>query len=266
MQLNVNALPVITTDEAAFFFDLDGTLAALQPAPELVTVPAEVCHHLRLLYQKTAGAVAIISGRPLSQIDQLLAPLLLPAAGIHGAECRDYQGKIHRVIPDAGILDETEQQLRQGIKDLPGVRLEKKGIAFALHYRQATHFASQAEALAQSVVRQNPSLTLQTGKCVVELKPANIDKGKAINAFLQQPPFRGRIPVFLGDDQTDELGFNVVNSLQGISIKIGQGATQARYRLQSTTDVYHWLTQLPGVGDQPAAGNDNHKESTGWTD
>lgn len=266
MQQHQHSLPVMNPGDIAFFFDVDGTLASLQPTPELVTVPVEVCNNLQLLFQKSGGAVAIISGRPLTQIDQLLTPVLLPAAGIHGAEHRDNQGIINRWVPDAELLTEAEQRLRQGIADLPGVRLEQKGIAFALHYRQAKQFAEQTAALAQTVVNQLPELTLVAGKCVVELKPANSNKGQAIAQFMQSPPFHGRIPVFLGDDLTDEQGFSVVNNLGGISVKIGKGKSQAKYRLENTAEVHQWLASILNTSSEPVPATGQHKESTGWAD
>lgn len=266
MQQHQHSLPAINPGDTAFFFDVDGTLASLQPTPELVTVPADVCNHLQLLYQQSGGAVAIISGRPLLQIDQLFAPALLPAAGVHGAERRDNQGIITRMMPGTELLAEAEQRLKQGIAELPGVRLEKKGIAFALHYRQAPQFAEHARGLAQSVVSLIPELTLVAGKCVVELKPANIDKGKAIGQFMQSPPFHGRMPVFLGDDLTDEQGFSVVNDLGGISVKIGQGQSQAQYRLENTTEVHRWLASVLKGAPDAGPSTEQHKESTGWAD
>lgn len=263
MQQHQRLLPAINPGDAAFFFDVDGTLAPLQPTPELVTIPADVCHNLQLLFQKSGGAVAIISGRPLIQIDQLLAPALLPAAGIHGAERRDNHGVIDRMMPGTELLAEAEKLLKQGIAGLPGVRLEKKGIAFALHYRQATQFAGQAEMLAREVVSQLPTLTLVTGKCVVELKPANVDKGKAVEQFMQSPPFHGRIPVFLGDDLTDERGFSTVNDMGGISVKIGKGQSQARYRLENTAGVHQWLASVLNADPRSEPSREQHKESAG---
>lgn len=259
-------IPVTPPGKHAFFFDVDGTLAPLQPTPELVTVSAEVCNNLQLLFQKSGGAVAIISGRPLIQIDQLLSPVLLPAAGVHGAERRDNNGMINRMMPGAELLTEAEQQLKQGISGLPGVRLEKKGIAFALHYRQAKQFAEQTEALARTVVSQIPELTLVSGKCVVELKPSNIDKGKAIAQFMHSAPFHGRIPVFLGDDLTDERGFSVVNNMGGISVKIGKGKSQAKFRLENTAEVHQWIASILNSESRQSQPTKHDKESPGWTD
>lgn len=242
-------LPGISIEHAAFFFDVDGTLAALQPSPEMVTIPSHVRKDIFQLSQQCHGALAVISGRPLTQIDQLFAPLQLPAAGVHGAEWRDTHGKVQRTSPDTQSLKQIEQRLEEGVLSLPGVVLEKKRIAFALHYRQARQFSHQTRELAQLMSEQFPGMAVQTGKCVVELKPASIDKGVAIKRFMQEVPFSGRIPVFFGDDMTDERGFKVVNQLQGISVKVGEGRTEARFHLHSTEDVYAWIKQLlnPGI-------------------
>ena len=243
----------ISMERAAFFFDIDGTLAALQETPEMVSIPSHVRKDLSQLSKQCGGALAVVSGRPLSQIDQLFNPLVLPAAGIHGAEWRDLQGVVSRTSTDPQTLKRIEQRLEQGIKQLPGVVLEKKRIAFALHYRQARAWSHQTRELARTVAEEFPGLALQSGKCVAELKPASIDKGVAITRLMQQNPFNGRVPVFFGDDLTDERGFKVVNQLQGISVKVGEGQTQARYRLHSTDDVYAWIKQVlePRIRQSP---------------
>ena len=251
VQASQPALPVISSEHAAFFFDLDGTLASLQPEPGLVSVPESVRDNLHLLHRMSSGAVAIISGRPLAQIDALLAPLSLPAAGIHGAERRETDGRLTRTSVDDSVLTAIGQALREGILSLPGVVLEKKRVAFALHYRRAPRHREAVKALAQKVVELFPALEIQSGKCVIELKPENVDKGIAIKKFMESSPFAGRIPVFLGDDLTDEQGFILVNQLQGVSVKIGEGPTQAHYRLPNNEAVYAWIKQLllPGAGN-----------------
>lgn len=125
-------------------------------------------------------------------------------------------------------------------------------MAFALHYRQAPQYQQAIETLADSLVARFPELVQQPGKCVVELKPRGVNKGAAINDFMQLPPFAGRIPVFIGDDLTDEAGFDVVNAMDGISIKVGSGATAARGRLADVDAVYRWLEQTRIKLDQDA--------------
>jgi len=239
-----STLPSLSGGLYAFFFDVDGTLATIQSQPESVSIPALVRQHLQQLSNLTHGAVALVSGRPIAQLDALVAPLEAPAAGVHGAERRDATGQIHRhTLPD-DIAQTLQSELQATLDQWPGTLLEVKGMAFALHYRNAPDYENAILALAHDAVARFPLLTLQPGKCVVELKPQGVDKGAAVQAFMQEAPFNGRIPVFVGDDLTDEKGFSAVNALQGISVKVGEGATHAHYRLQDVEAVWHWLEQL----------------------
>lgn len=228
----------------AFFFDVDGTLAEIRQNPDAVSIPPDVIANLQRLSQICDGAVALVSGRPVTQLDQLAAPLKLPLAGVHGAELRDANGSLHRVELADDIAQPLQQMLEATMSTLPGTLLEAKGMAFALHYRQAMAHQQRVLELAEAAVARFPALTLQPGKCVVEIKPHGTDKGAAIQTFMQQPPFAGRIPVFVGDDLTDEKGFLAVNALAGVSIKVGEGAGHASYRLDQVADVYGWLEKI----------------------
>lgn len=233
--------PALSAGRYAFFFDVDGTLAAIQPQPDAVFIPDSVRAQLVALSALCEGALALVSGRPINQLDALAAPWQGPAAGVHGAERRDAQQQIHRVALPEQTATAVEQHLRSAMAQWPGTALEAKGMAFALHYRQAMQHQQDVLNLAGDVVNRFADLALQPGKCVVEIKPQGIDKGEAIRAFMQEAPFIGRTPVFLGDDLTDEKGFQAVNALQGISIKVGEGKSQARYRLDDVAAVYAWL-------------------------
>lgn len=237
--------PALLDDrQYAFFFDVDGTLAEIQQNPDAVSIPPNVIANLQQLSQACEGAVALVSGRPVTQLDQLAAPLKLPLAGVHGAELRDANGKLHRAELADEIAQPLQQMLEATMSTLPGTLLEAKGMAFALHYRQAMASQQQVLQLAEAAVARFPELTLQPGKCVVEIKPHGTDKGAAIQTFMQQPPFAGRIPVFVGDDLTDEKGFLAVNALAGISVKVGDGGGHARYHLNQVADVYRWLEDI----------------------
>ncbi|WP_208642944.1 trehalose-phosphatase [Rahnella woolbedingensis] len=237
-------LPHPDSQQTAFFFDVDGTLAEIRDEPDAVTIPPEVRQHLQTLFAASSGALALISGRPVEQLDQLVAPLILPAAGVHGAEMRDGAGEFHRVTLPAQMAKDVEQTLEAGMSALPGTLLEIKGMAFALHYRQAMQHQQHVLELAESVVATYPELVLQPGKCVIEIKPRGKDKGVAIYDFMQQPPFAGRLPVFVGDDLTDEKGFEVVNAMKGISVKVGEGSSLAQYRVKHVSDVHQWIKRL----------------------
>lgn len=237
-------LPALIADRCALFFDVDGTLAEIQSRPEQVFIPSETLRALERL-QANGVPVALISGRPLTQIDQLAAPLQLPAAGVHGTERRTVDGQVVRLALDADRLSAIERELAAACAELPGLCLENKQVAFALHFRLAPELEPRARALAEDFASRHADvLALQPGKCVLELKPRGASKGEVIRAFMQEPPFHGRLPVFIGDDLTDEAGFEVVNALGGVSIKVGAGQTAASRRLQSVAEVGKWLADL----------------------
>ena len=237
-------LPAPILDRCALFFDVDGTLADIKPRPEEVFIPADT---LRILGRLKGEGIplALISGRPLTDIDRLAAPLRLAAAGIHGTERRTADGATIRLALDARRFSEIQQALTEACAGLPGLRLENKQVAFALHFRQAPELESRARALAEDFVSRHADLlALQPGKCVFELKPRGANKGEVIRAFMAEAPFEGRVPLFIGDDLTDEAGFEVVNALGGISIKVGAGPTIASQRLDSVAAVGRWLAEL----------------------
>lgn len=243
MTTTTGALPVLdNATRYAFFFDVDGTLAAIQPRPGDVFIPESVIADIEHLTALCDGAVALVSGRPLVELDALIAPLHLPAAGVHGAERRDITGEVERVTLPEQVAQALSLELQDAMAAMPDTELEIKGMAFALHYRRAPQFQDAVLALAASVTARYDMLTLQPGKCVVEIKPKGVNKGAALDALMQQPPFAGRTPVFIGDDLTDEAGFDVVNARHGISIKVGEDQTVATYRIPNVDAVHHWLS------------------------
>ncbi|WP_428943315.1 trehalose-phosphatase [Pantoea sp. FN060301] len=244
MNIQKDAGPQLLREKRyAFFLDVDGTLAAIQPRPDEAFIPKGVIENLQKLAEVNDGALALVSGRPLVELDQLAAPLQLPLAGVHGAERRDIHGKTERISLPETVSSELSALLTEAVARMPGTQLETKGMAFALHYRQAEQYQQAVLELAEAMTHRYPMLALQPGKCVVELKPQGVNKGAALKDFMQQAPFAGRTPVFIGDDLTDEAGFNAVNAMDGISIKVGEGQTQAAYRLSDVEAVYHWLNQ-----------------------
>ncbi|MBP2167095.1 trehalose 6-phosphate phosphatase [Erwinia toletana] len=250
MTIDSEVFPSLGGGLYAFFFDVDGTLAAIKPRPDEVSIPEQVVHTLQSISTLSHGALALVSGRPVEQLDQLAAPLRVPVAGVHGAERRDASGETHRTVLPEEVVNALGATLSSSMANWPGTQLETKGMAFALHYRQGMQYEAQILQLAESMVEHFPMLALQPGKCVVELKPAGIDKGAAIRTFMQEAPFAGRIPVFIGDDLTDEAGFLVVNAMNGLSVKVGEGSSHARYRLKGVDEVYVWLEQMKLQLDQ----------------
>lgn len=238
------SVPPVLTGTHAFFFDLDGTLADIKPQPHQVSIPVGVRAALRQLAQNNDGAVALISGRSMDELDALAGAGCFPLAGVHGAERRDISGQVHRITLPQELARELEHELRHALVGLPGAKLESKGMAFALHYRQAPQHQQAIAQLAERMVRRWPALALQPGKCVLELKPKGVNKGEAIRAFMQESPFMNKTPVFLGDDLTDETGFKVVNLMGGYAVKVGQGETEAGWRLDGVAAVHQWLLEL----------------------
>lgn len=221
----------ILCPSCAVFFDFDGTLVDLAPRPEDVLVPPELPALLQTLQDYLGGAVAVISGRPIAQIDDFLLPLQLPAAGVHGTERRDAQGVMSLLNTHA--LDRVHEATQTLLAQYPALRVEHKRGSIALHFRQAPALAQICEDTMRAAVDESPGLTLLAGKMVVEAKPDGASKGRAIEAFLQEAPFSGRTPVFVGDDFTDEVGFCAVQARGGLGIKIGPGASAAWQRLDS---------------------------------
>jgi trehalose 6-phosphate phosphatase len=231
--------------EYAFFFDFDGTLVELAPTPDGVLVPPDVPALLAELRTLTNGAVAVVSGRGIGSIDAFLNMPDLPVAGLHGAERRDANGDTQRIGFNDDRLLHMEQVLADVVNENPGMLLEIKGASLALHYRNAADREPVARATTARLVADYPgAYVLQPGKMVYEIKPKDVDKGRALRAFLDEPPFAGRKPVFAGDDLTDEKGFAVANETGGVSIKVGGGDTIARTRLDSVSALHAWLAAV----------------------
>lgn len=217
----------------ALFLDFDGTMVDIAPQPHAVHVPEPLITLLRALHGYLDGAVAVISGRPIDQLDDFLEPLRFPVAGVHGAERRRADGTL--VLLNTHPLDHVEAAARALAARHPGLLVENKRGSLALHYRQAPELEDECLRTMQAAVDESPGLTLLRGKMVAEAKPGGASKGRAIEDFLREPPFAGRTPVFIGDDVTDEAGFSAVQQLGGIGVKVGTGPTAAQRRIPDPT-------------------------------
>jgi len=230
-------------EHCALFLDIDGTLLEFAPTPDGVVVDRELADLLKALGRALDGAVALITGRTLANVDKLFGATKQLVAGLHGSERRSADGSVHRHERAAKELAQLREDMARFAARHKGLLFEDKGTAFAIHYRRAPALASivhrtlRRHAAHASIVGWH----LQRGKGILELRPEGRDKGTAIVDYLREPPFEGRKPVFVGDDLTDEFGFDAVAALGGQAVKVGPGPTIASYRLPDVSAVREWL-------------------------
>ena len=228
--------------EPAVFLDLDGTLIEIAHRPDAVTRSARLDTLLARLPGATSYALAIVSGRTLTDLDRLLVPHRLPVAGIHGLERRRADGRVIRAPVALGWMRGARDAMDRFAATHPGLLLENKGVSLALHYRSRPELEDAVQQFVADLDLPVAAERLQ-GRKVMEIKPRQINKGTAIRAFMSESPFAGRTPVFVGDDVTDESGFVAVNELGGVSVKVGTGTTAASWALPGVSDVLDWLTE-----------------------
>lgn len=234
--------PVLDADDA-LFLDFDGTLVDIAPSPGDVVVTEALLGLLELVNQQLAGGLAIVSGRPITDLDGLLQPLVLAAVGEHGAELRSAADS--PVTRQSSLPAHLATAAAAVANELPGTELEIKRASVSLHYRQAPEHADAVLDGMRGVQQQTEGYALMQGKMVVELKPQHINKGIAIRELCGLSPFAGRRPVFIGDDVTDEAGFAAVNELGGVSIRVGDIAdSEAQYSLHAVADVHDCLVRM----------------------
>jgi trehalose 6-phosphate phosphatase len=233
-------------NECAFLLDIDGTLLDLAPTPREVWVPSGLATTLRALHQRASGALALVSGRSINDIDLIFAPDLFPAVGGHGAEMRltsDGAAETGRAPP---IDNELKRRFATIAKLSPGILLEDKGYSLALHYRLAPH-AEKAIYEAVSLIRAdlpNAPIEILPGKCVCEVKQAGFDKASGVRELLSYAPFKGRRPVFIGDDVTDESVFAAMPDLGGLAFSVGRRVQGVAGHFDEPRDVRAWLARL----------------------
>lgn len=237
----------------ALLLDFDGTLVEIAPLPDSVKLDRRVPDALEVLRGSLGGALALVSGRPISFLDQVLAPYRFDTAGLHGAQIRmDGEIRLQSDVPDS--MREATRDLVRFANSHVGVIVEDKRISIAVHWRMAPHLQDEALALMRAIaLRMGPGIRLQEGKSVAELVPAGASKGGAIAWLMSQPAYAGRRPVFIGDDVTDEDGFETVNAMGGLSIRIGEGETRAARRIASPTDLRAILLAAAETGSLTAS-------------
>jgi trehalose 6-phosphate phosphatase len=230
----------------ALLLDIDGTLLDLAPTPHEVRVPPTLRSTLEKLREHTGGALALVSGRALSDIDLIFHPLRLPAVGGHGAEIRlSVNGAAvsqHAMPLDDGL----KRQLVDFAAPRAGIILEDKGYSLAIHYRLAPEKKRAVEDAVEAICAGAPpgSLEILPGKAVIEIKRQGVTKGTAIRELMRHAPFAGRQPVFVGDDTTDEHAFAVMPEFKGMAISVGRIVPGASKRFETPSDVRRWLDRI----------------------
>ncbi|MDM7942876.1 MAG: trehalose-phosphatase [Hydrogenophaga sp.] len=237
----MSTLPKPLTQGSALFLDFDGTLADLAPRPDAVTVPEDLARLLDRLHERLDGALALVTGRAREDIEPMLSPWRWPAAFEHGAVRVSAHGDASAHRPPG--LDRAVAAAQHLVSRHTGLLLETKQTSMALHFRLAPSLETLCVQTLSRAVEREGGLQLLRGKSVVEVKSVSVNKGLAIQAFMNEAPFAGRLPVFAGDDVTDEAGFAVVQRLGGVGIKVGAGTSCALHRCENPAGLRAWLAK-----------------------
>lgn len=234
-------LSLLSADQPiALFLDFDGTLIDIAPTPDSIVVPAGMASGLESLARRIHGRLALVSGRSVENISAYLGTCEIAVAGSHGAELFGADG--HRIGPPAAALPHgVEQAFLEYVAQAEGLEYEAKSHGAALHYRAVPAREAETREFAEDIARQH-GLAVKFGKCVVEIVRKGADKGNAVRAFMQERAFSDALPIFVGDDITDEDGFRAAIQLGGFGVIVGErNDTLARYRLVSPSGVHEWL-------------------------
>ena len=239
-------------EDLAILLDIDGTILDIAPTPQTVSVPDSLRHTLQRLSSLTAGALALVSGRSLTDLDRLFAPLRLPAVAGHGAELRQIPGAVSDERRPVTLDSSIKKKLASIAETGSGIILEDKGYALALHYRQATE---KEDLIRQSVARicaGRPDIEVLPGKCVVEIKQTGFNKATGVRSLMTCPPFAGRRPIFIGDDTTDEYAFEVMPEFNGLAFSVGNAVRGVDGHFEGPAAVRDWLASIAGMKEAAA--------------
>jgi trehalose 6-phosphate phosphatase len=229
----------------AILLDIDGTLLDLAPTPAGVLVPSSLQGTLTTLWKWTSGALALVSGRPLADIDGIFAPLELPAIGGHGAEIRPTVTEEQVLRRDVPLLEERLRRQLLGLATR-GVYIEDKGYSIAVHYRGARELGPTLHKAVAGITAglATGAYEVLPGKFVIEVKPTGFNKGTAVLELMEIPPFRGRKPIFIGDDITDESVFAILADVKGTGISVGRLIPGVSGMFNAPAEVRAWLDRL----------------------
>jgi trehalose 6-phosphate phosphatase len=239
--------PLLPAEETALFFDFDGTLVPFgggrDAGPWMATDLPELLERAR---RRLGGALAIVTGRAIAELDDLIAPTRLAVAGTHGVEVRSTPAGDRHVAAEPTGLAELTETVAAWAADHPGLIVLKKPLSVVVIYRDRPDLGPAIVAMAEAVSAAYPAFAAEPQRLLIEIKPVGADKGSGIARLMAEPQFAGRRPVFFGDDRPDEAGFAVVNAMGGVSVKVGPGETAATHRFADPESVVAWLRRIAG--------------------
>jgi trehalose 6-phosphate phosphatase len=245
------AAPSLVADlrECAILLDVDGTILDLAPTPREVWVPPSLRHAMTRLGARTGGALALVSGRSLSDLDRLFAPLQLAAVGGHGAELRPRAGGTAH-LREAVLDPALKRKLARLAEIGPGILSEDKGYSLALHYRLAPELGDAVNQAVARICADDPGAPIEVlpGKSVVEIKQVGFNKGTAVRELMRHAPFRDRRPIFIGDDVTDESVFEMISEFDGMAFSVGRRVDGVDGYFDTPEAVRDWLAQIAADG------------------
>ena len=259
-----DCLPVFETAEAAFFLDFDGVLVALAETPDAIDVGPEVPRLLAGLHEQTDGAVAIVSGRAISDIRRFLPEFPGVVVGSHGAEIDRGEGPERTVDPDPATVDALRKMVEGFAYTDPAYIAEPKPMGVVLHFRRKPELRGAAYHMLEAALHEFRGFHIHHSKMAFEVRPDGVGKERAVQALMREPPFAGRRPVYFGDDVTDEMALEWVREQGGVSCKVGDGQTAARCRLRDPAAVRSALArQIAGLSPRPPAAPAGPRASEG---
>jgi trehalose 6-phosphate phosphatase len=245
------AVPPLVSDlrQCAILLDIDGTILDIAPSPPQVWVPTGLRATLSRLADLTSGAVALVSGRTINDIDQIFSPLQLAAIGVHGAEMRT-SGDADVRTRVAPLSKALKRKLATVAELGPGILVEDKGYSLALHYRLAADKEAAVRAAVDAICAQAApgSVEILPGKLVVEIKPAGINKANAVSELMTYLPFADRNPIFIGDDTTDEPVFGIIAKFGGLGFSVGRIVADVNGHFDKPESVRNWLARVAAEG------------------
>lgn len=230
----------LDADSHSILLDFDGTLVDFAPRPDAIALRPGTRELLRRLADRHEGALALVSGRRIADLDKFLAPLKLAAIGVHGQETRRFGGEVSIREPSPQLAV-ARKRLRQALPADDPIMMEDKDSALVLHYRTCPEQRDRALQVAAAAVGGLADLVVVEGHAIAEIRQRNVSKADAVAIVAGWPGFSGRKPVFIGDDTTDEDGFEAATAAGGFGVKIGDGRTAALYRLPDVAAVHEWL-------------------------